>query len=134
MVSNVAGIQPTNGQTFQLFSVPATFSGNFSSITPALTGGQSWSFNPTNGVLSLVASVNTNPTNLTFTVTSSNLNLSWPADHIGWRLLVQTNHLAAGISANTNDWMSVAGSSGTNQVSLPVDKATPTEFYRLVYP
>ena len=134
MVSNVAGIQPTNGQTFQLFSVPATFSGNFSSITPALTGGQSWSFNPTNGVLSLVASVNTNPTNLTFTVTSGTMNLSWPADHTGWRLLVQTNNLAAGLSLNTNDWMTVPGSSATNQLSLPIDPAKPTEFYRLVYP
>ena len=136
VVSNVAGAgnSPTVGQTFQIFSVPATFSGNFTTITPALTGGNAWSFNPTNGVLSVVASVNTNPTNLTASVTSGTLNLSWPADHTGWRLLVQTNNLAAGISVNTNDWATVAGSSATNQVALPVDSTKPAEFYRLVYP
>ncbi len=44
--------------------------------------------------------------------------IGWPADHTGWRLLVQTNYLSSGISLNTNDWMTVAGSQGTNQISL----------------
>ena len=78
--------------------------------------------------------VNTTPTNITVGVSSGNLNLSWPADHTGWRLLAQTNHLAAGISLNTNDWGTVAGSASTNQVSIPIDTAKRTEFYRLVYP
>ena len=78
--------------------------------------------------------VATNPPTLTNSVSSRNLNLSWPVDHTGWRLLVQTNNLTTGISLNTNDWTTVAGSSTTNQVSLPIDATKPTEFYRLVYP
>lgn len=78
--------------------------------------------------------VSTIPTNLVFAVSGTNLNLSWPADHTGWRLIAQTNHLANGISLNTNDWGSVANSAGTNQVTLPFDPAKPMEFYRLVYP
>jgi hypothetical protein len=78
--------------------------------------------------------VATNPTNITASVSGGNLNLSWPADHIGWRLLAQTNHLANGISANTNDWGTVSGSAGTNQVNITIDPTKPTEFYRLIYP
>jgi autotransporter-associated beta strand protein len=78
--------------------------------------------------------VATNSPVLTNSFSGGNLNLSWPADHIGWRLLVQTNNLATGISANTNDWMTVVGSAVTNQISLPLDVTKPTEFYRLIYP
>jgi len=81
-----------------------------------------------------VSSVNTNPTNIIATASSGNLKLSWPLDHTGWRLLVQTNHLAAGVSENTNDWGTVAGSATTNQVSIPIISTNRNEFYRLVYP
>jgi hypothetical protein len=33
------------------------------------------------------STVNTTPTNIVFAVSGTNLNLSWPTDHIGWRLL-----------------------------------------------
>jgi hypothetical protein len=79
-------------------------------------------------------SVNTNPTNIVASVAGNVLHLSWPADHTGWRLLVQTNHLATGISLNTNDWTTVAGSAGINQTNIMVDPAKKTEFYRLTYP
>jgi hypothetical protein len=78
--------------------------------------------------------ITTTPTNITARVSNGNLNLAWPADHIGWQLLQQTNHLAAGISSNPNDWGTVAGSEGTNQISIPITTTNPTEFYRLVYP
>jgi hypothetical protein len=67
-------------------------------------------------------------------VSGTNLTLSWPFDHTGWRLLMQTNNLTKGISMNTNDWSMVANSSQTNQIVLPVNPSLPTEFYRLVYP
>ena len=78
--------------------------------------------------------VSTIPTNIVFAVSGTNLNFSWPADHIGWRLIAQTNHLANGISGNTNDWGTVSNSAGTNQLTLPIDPAKPMEFYRLIYP
>lgn len=64
----------------------------------------------------------------------SQLQLRWPADHTGWRLLVQTNHLANGVSFNTNDWGVVTNSSQTNQFVLPIDHRLPAGFYRLTYP
>jgi len=48
--------------------------------------------------------------------------------------MVQTNNLASGISLNTNDWMTVVGSQGTNQIIFPLDATKPAEFYRLIYP
>ncbi len=75
--------------------------------------------------------VNTNPTNLTFSVSGGKLNLGWPADHTGWRLQVQTNSLAVGLSTN---WSTVAGSSSTNQINVPLNSANGSIFYRLAYP
>lgn len=86
------------------------------------------------GSLLVAISVATNPTNIVASVSGNNLNLSWAADHIGWRLLMQTNNLAKGVSSNTNDWGTVSGSAGTNQVKLTIDSTKPAEFYRLVYP
>ena len=133
VVTNLAG-SVRAGQTFKLFSA-ASRSGNFSAITPTNAGpGLLWSFNPTNGVLTALATVALNPTNLTYAVSGTNLSLAWPADHTGWKLLAQTNHFAMGLSANTNDWMCVPGSTTTNQVIIPVRTAQPAGFYRLVYP
>src|SRR5580658_1897442 len=39
----------------------------------------------------------TNPTNIVVQVTGNNLTLNWPADHIGWRLQVQTNGVTQGL-------------------------------------
>jgi autotransporter-associated beta strand protein len=86
------------------------------------------------GSLQVAVTVATNPTNIVASVSGNNLNLSWPADHIGWTLLMQTNNLARGISSNTNDWGAVSGSAGTNRVNLTIDPTKPAEFYRLVYP
>jgi len=103
-----------------------------------LAAGNATSLAITNAGLFLqvfVNPVNTTPTNITAVVSGTNFSLSWPADHIGWRLLVQTNHLAGGVSANTNDWDTLSGGfTGTNRVSLPINPALPQEFYRLVYP
>ena len=121
------------GQSYQLFSA-VNYSGSFSATNLPVLSGLAWNWNPASGTLSVISGVATNPTNLTATVSSGSLKLSWPADHTGWRLLVQTNHLLTGISSNTNDWGTVAGSAATNQVSLPIDSTKPTEFYRLAYP
>jgi hypothetical protein len=69
-----------------------------------------------------------------FQVSGNTLNLSWPADHTGWRLLVQTNNLKNGLSANTNDWMTVPGSTGINSTNFPINPGLPVEFYELIYP
>jgi hypothetical protein len=59
------------------------------------------------------------------------VQLSWPADHTGWKLQVQTNSLAFGLSTN---WTNVPGSELNNQFFLPVNLASGTFFFRLIYP
>ena len=53
------------------------------------------------------------------------LQLSWPADHTGWRLQMSTNLSAA-------NWQDVSGADATNQISIPPTNANA--FFRLVYP
>ena len=57
------------------------------------------------------------------------LQLSWPANYIGWTLQAQTN--APGIGIGTN-WGSVPGLTTTNQFSTPVDNTVGSEFFRLI--
>ena len=76
----------------------------------------------------------TTPTNITTSVSGNVLTLTWPSDHTGWRLIMQTNNLAAGISSNPTDWMTVPGSDSVNTTNITMDPALPTEFYQLVYP
>jgi autotransporter-associated beta strand protein len=52
-VSNLAGM-PTLGQSFQIFNA-VNASGNFSSITPQLSNGLRWRFDPGSGTLSVVS-------------------------------------------------------------------------------
>jgi hypothetical protein len=71
---------------------------------------------------------------LTNSVSGNNLVLSWPADHLGYQLLVQTNNLNKGVSANISDWMPMPGSTAVTTMSIPIIKATNNAYYRLVYP
>jgi hypothetical protein len=73
----------------------------------------------------------TNPTNLTFQFTANSVTFSWPSDHIGWRLQVQTNNLSVGLSTN---WWDVAGTTTTNQMTIPINATGGSVFYRLAYP
>ncbi len=67
-------------------------------------------------------------------VSGGSLTLNWPLDHLGYRLLTQTNNLAKGVSANTNDWATVTGSSLTNTFTIPIVKTNLNQYYRLIYP
>lgn len=69
------------------------------------------------------------PVLLALQSTANQLNLSWPADHIGWHLLIQTN--SSGLSTN---WQLVSGSDSTNQFFLPIDPTQGSVFLRLTYP
>jgi hypothetical protein len=71
---------------------------------------------------------------LTNSVVGGVFNLSWPADHLGYRLLVQTNNLAKGVSGNTNDWATVVGSTAVTATNFPVVTTNKNSYYRLVYP
>lgn len=126
------------GSTFKLFNAQ-NYVGAFSSVSlPPLGANLVWSnslaVNGTIQVVNALPSVNTNPTNITFSVSGNTLTLSWPQDHTGWRLLEQTNNLQYGVSANTNDWTTYPGSTATNQVGITINATQPAGFYQLVYP
>jgi autotransporter-associated beta strand protein len=122
----------TTTNTFQLFSVTGSHSGNFAGIAGSPGTGLAYSFNPASGVLSIVTStIASNPTNITFSVSGGILVLSWPADHIGWRLQSQTNSLATGLGTN---WVDVAGSTTVNSVTNVINPVNGAVFYRMVYP
>jgi autotransporter-associated beta strand protein len=123
---------PWSGDTFDLFdSAGGTI--NFATLDlPALAPGLAWDTNSVgSGVLNVVQSVATHPTNLVPFVSNNVLTLSWPKDHTGWRLETQTNSPGAGISTH---WMTVPGSDLTNEMSLPINPANGSAFFRLVHP
>lgn len=119
------------GDTFTLFST-TTHIGTFASIIGSPGAGLAYRFNPTNGVLSVVAfTTASNPTNITFSVSGNTLALSWPLDHLGWFLQSQTNSLATGLK---NNWVDVAGSDSVTQTNITINPANPTAFFRLRAP
>ena len=126
--------------TFKLFSATTVanpiwlyspYAGAFSSIVPATPGtdlGWNTSTLATDGTLRVVST--TSPA-FTTQVSGTQLTLSWPADHIGWRLQRQIN--AAGVGLTTA-WVDLAGFTTTNSVTVTVNPANGSVFYRLVYP
>jgi autotransporter-associated beta strand protein len=73
--------------------------------------------------------------NLSNSVSGNTLTLTWPADHLGYRLLVQTNNLANGVSGNISDWMTVPGSTAITSTNITIITSGVTnEYYQLVYP
>jgi autotransporter-associated beta strand protein len=134
VVTNLSGTLAV-GDSFKLFDA-ASYSGAFTSIVPATPGsGLAWDLTQltNNGTLNIVvgSAVNPNPTNIVVSVTGNAMNLSWPADHTGWQLQVQTNSLSTGLSTN---WVNVADSTTTNKVTVPLVPANGSVFYRLVLP
>jgi hypothetical protein len=88
--------------------------------------GESTNSNPVD-----VRPVSPAPPHLNLQALANQLQFNWPTDHIGWKLQVQTNPLAAGLNTN---WQTVFGSSATNQMNLPVTITNGSVFYRLLYP
>ncbi len=75
--------------------------------------------------------ISQSPINVGWTLTGSQVELSWPADHLGWSLQVQTNSLNTGLGTN---WTTIPNSATTNQLSLPIDPGVGGVFFRLIYP
>jgi autotransporter-associated beta strand protein len=125
-----------NGGPYTTVSVPLTQT-NFSDIglvcgttyyyviTAVNDGGATNSAQVSARTVSLVA------TNLTVGISGSQLQLSWPTDHTGWRLEAQTNSPGTGLGTN---WFPVVGSNVTNQMNIPVISTNSSVFFRLVYP
>lgn len=136
-VTNSGG-QLSVGDTFQLLN--GTISGSFATVDLPLTGANGESYTWTNRiaidgtirVLSVVGGMSMTPTNITLRATGSNtLVISWPQDHIGWAIQVQTNRSTVGISTN---WGNVPNSTVANEMIWPIDLTNGCVFFRLIVP
>jgi autotransporter-associated beta strand protein len=121
------------GNSFKMFSA-SNYVGTFAAISPQFPGANlGWNTNTlaTDGILRVISTVNTNRTNITFTINGNQLTLSWPTDHIGWRLQAQTNPITVGLRTN---WSDVPGSTTVNSITTSMNPANGTVFYRMIYP
>jgi hypothetical protein len=66
---------------------------------------------------------------VSFTTLNNGLQFTWPSDHIGWRLIMNTNGLA-----NAGAWVTVPNSAATNSEWLLFDTTQSNVFFRLIYP
>jgi hypothetical protein len=89
-----------------------------------------FSFNPTNGVLSVVSTIPGAPTNFSYSVSSGFITLSWPSNYIGWILQAQTNPPSVGITTN---WVDVAGTASEDSLTLSIS-ASNSVFFRMRHP
>jgi hypothetical protein len=121
------------GDKFTVFSQPLQ-NGSAMTISPATPGaGLGWTNNlAVDGSIGVIKTVALNPTNVTFSVSGSTMTLSWPADHLGWHLQMQTNTLGVGLK--TNGWVSIPGTDLITQTNVSISKTNPTVFYRITYP
>jgi hypothetical protein len=71
------------------------------------------------------------PTNIVTQVIGNQLQLSWPQDHLGWRLQIQTNSPGMGLGTN---WVDVPNSTNVIGTNLTIDPENGSVFLRLVYP
>jgi len=66
------------------------------------------------------------PTNILVQPGIGQLQLSWPQDHLGWVLQIQTNNLGT-------NWTTVPGSTNNDQMAIPINPANGAVFLRLMY-
>ncbi len=69
--------------------------------------------------------VSSSPMNLSLNLSGGQLQFTWPADHTGWRLQMNTD-------LSTTNWQDVAGTDATNSIS--VQPTNSGAFFRMVYP
>jgi len=132
-VSNLGG-SPANGAKFTLFSAGNRL-GSFATVNLPSIAPMTWNnlLSVDGSIVAVASGPSITPVYVTNSVSGTNLVLTWPTDHTGWKLLVQTNNLNLGVSTNHLDWDVVPGSDTTNQVWLPITSAVKSEFYRLNY-
>ncbi len=125
-----SGLPIQAGDTFQLFNQPVN---GFSAVNlPELAAGLYWTNRlAADGTIQALASVSLEPASVIAQLSGGEMMLSWPQDHTGWRLQMQTGSLTEGLGTN---WIDVANSTETNQMFVPVDSAEGSVFYRLIYP
>jgi polygalacturonase len=129
-VTNAAGF---GAGTYTLFSYTGSEAGTYGlGSTP--TNNFIYTLTNTTGQIQFVVSTagpSLAPVTLLYTNSGGQLKFSWPQDHTGWFVQIQTNSLGKGLGTN---WTKVLTSNGTNVFSLPVNPTNGSVFLRLTYP
>jgi autotransporter-associated beta strand protein len=137
VVSNVNG-PLLAGDSFMIFNA-LLHGGSFTSIVGS--PGQGLAYNFTNGILSVVSTIASNPTNITATasafgdfdnnIITNTLTIAWPSDHLGWVLQSQTNDVDGSVHSS-GPWFDMPGSTNLSLMNItnPPDLAV---YYRLRY-
>jgi len=89
-------------------------------VTAANAAG--WS---TNSLQVSAQTISLSPFTASLSANNGQLQLTWPANHTGWRLQMNTN-------LSTTNWQDVSGANATNQILIKPTNANA--FFRLVYP
>jgi autotransporter-associated beta strand protein len=132
---NLAGTSPgafylTNGASLYLnsggtYAVGALYTNNIAIPNGIYTSSNLPGFITGTNALQVVSIT------ISYSLSGSNLTLSWPANYLGWILQEQTNSLNVGLNAN---WVALAGSSNVTSTNIFISLATPTAFFRLSPP
>jgi len=129
-VTNAAGF---GAGTYPLFSYTGSEAGTYAlGSTP--TNNFIYALTNVSGQIQFVVSTtgpSLAPVTLLYTNSGGQLQLSWPQDHTGWFVQIQTNNLDKGLGTN---WTTIPASNGTNVFSLPVNPTNGSVFLRLTYP
>ncbi|MGH7941353.1 MAG: hypothetical protein ACREFR_09805, partial [Limisphaerales bacterium] len=134
VITNYGGQPFVGGDSLALFNATTITTNSGFNIVPPIPGpGLVWDISsiPVNGTLNVLSTVNRNPTSIAFSLSGNQLTLSWPSDHTGWELEMQTNSLSVGINTN---WVPDAASTSGDSITIPINLTNGTVFYRLVYP
>ena len=130
VLTNLAGTLAVN-DSFPLF-VAGSYHGAFSSVVSD-TPGQivTWDLSQlaVNGTVKVATAAPTQVT-ISSVVSGTNLTLSWPANQTGGTLQEQINPVTVGLSTN---WVTVPGSTVTNQMTFPIVPTNGTVFFRLLF-
>jgi hypothetical protein len=132
LVTNLGAQAITNGSVFKFFYA-TNYTAGAVTVAPLVPApGLLWDTSQlaVDGTLRVMP-VNTNSPTLATSKSGNSLTLSWPPDHAGWRLQVQTNSTAVGLNTN---WFTVANSTNVLSFTVPIASTNGCVFYRLVYP
>jgi autotransporter-associated beta strand protein len=140
IVSNISAVAFTNNQVVNLFdAVPGNYSGSFSTIK--VWGATSFDASKltVDGTIKILVATATTPVRITKNQPNKNiLTLSWPADHIGWRLQIMTNTTVNGLVqggtnyVQTTNWVNCDGATTFSSTNLAIGNTNVV--FRLIYP
>jgi autotransporter-associated beta strand protein len=114
------------GDTFTLFNKAV---GNGSALSVSGANAIWTNKLATDGTIAVLSVTATTATNISYSVSGTNLTLSWPANYLTWTL--QSN--AVSVVAATN-WFAVPNSSNVTSIVIPIYPSRTNVFYRLLRP